>query len=219
MRLHVSINRRGQPAALHAARATVVDRTPGGARRGRRAATAAVLSAAAIVATGVTALAGNSITATINVAPPAVKSVTVSVSTLTYSTCSGGSSTSTQLGFPNGACNAAAYTVTNGSTAAEIDVTGADAVPSSGGTKHWVLVSSLAPGVDQYRELVHNASAGPNSPTLSNSAQCDTNFVPSTNPCTDAAGATSSEIAFLTGPSSSTDPSSTFTTTITYTAI
>jgi hypothetical protein len=189
--------------------------------------------AAILVPTGVTALAGSQISATINVVPPAVKSVTVSVSTLTYGNCTGGSSTANQLGFPNGGCTTSTYTVTNGNTAAQIDVTGADAVPSSGGT-HWTLCggggaggppactgAGAAAGQDQYLEFVINpAFTTAGQTTLANSPQCDGAFWNSNTACgTSAANTSASEHLQANGPSVSTDGSSTFTTTVTYTAV
>jgi hypothetical protein len=207
MRFRISITRREQPAAAIADRAAAVRRFPGSARHGRRALTAVALSAVALVATGVPARAGNSVGVTIGVVPAPVKSVTVSVSSLTYGSCSGGSSTAGQLGFPNATCSTASYIVTNGNAAAQIDVTGADAVPSSGLT-HWTLVPNM-PGQDQYTEGI----VGTTFTLLTNSPQSDRSFGSA------AAGYSQSEAAIIGGPSSSTDASPTFTTTITYTAI
>lgn len=215
---------RDRSAARVDARAARVRRCPGITGRGRRAVTAVALSAVALTATGGTALAGSQITATINVAAP-VKSVTVSVGTLAYGFCNGGSSTTSKLGFPNGQCFTTNYTVTNGNTAAQIDVTGSDAVPSSGGT-HWTLCGGSAPACtapssspaqDQYKETVFNGAAG-SSTFLTNSPQCDGAF---SNPTcgVSPASASDSEALQIIGPSTSSDGSSTFTATVTYTAV
>jgi hypothetical protein len=178
-----------------------------------------------------------SLSVSVSVVPPAVKSVTLSVSSTTYTGCFYGSSTSTQLGFPNGACTAAAspFTVTNGTAPATILVSGADMVPADSGP-HWALCgvalacssSQFIPGSDQYLETVsgnpgYNSGPqqGPGPFVLfDNTPQCDITFAGLTgNTCNAApAGAVSKEFLAMTGPSSSTDSSSTFSTTVTWTA-
>lgn len=229
MRLHVSVARPEQPTAKSGTPRSIVSARV--ASYGRRAVTALAVCAAILVPTGVTALAGSQISATINVVPPAVKSVTVSVTDLTYGSCGGGSSTANQLGFPNGHCQASGYTVTNGNTAAQIDVTGADAVPSSGATAHWTLCNGQVigpctgtgyfPGQNQYGETVINPTTVNQWQTaLANSAQCDLGFWNSNTTCgTSAATTSASEYLVILGPSASSDGSSTFTTTVTYTAV
>jgi hypothetical protein len=204
------------------------------------AATAAAIGLVAVPAFPASA-AGNpdpaSLSVSVSVVPPAVKSVTLSVSSTTYTNCVYGSSTSTQLGFPNGACVAAdnPITVTNGTAPATILVGGADMVPADGGP-HWVLCgvnlpcssSQFIPGSDQYLETVsavpgYNSGAqqGPGPFVLfDNTPQCDITFAGITGNVCNAApgGAVSQEFLAMTGPSSSTDSSSTFSTTVTWTA-
>ena len=172
----------------------------------------------------------------VSVVPPAVKSVILSVGSTSYTNCTYGSSTPTQLGFPNGACQAAAspVTVTNGTAPATITVTGADMVPADNGT-HWALGGTpgttttgncpFTPGADQYCETLapgpgyNSGPAGILQPylVLGNTATCDPFF--GTSGCGPApAGAASTEFLAMTGPSSSSDPSSTFTTAVTWTA-
>ena len=179
-----------------------------------------------------------SLSVSVSVVPPAVKSVTVSVSSTTYTNCVYGSSTSTQLGFPNGACVAAdnPITVTNGIAQATIVVDGADMVPADSGP-HWVLCglnvpcssSQFNPGADQYVETVsavpgYNSGAqqGPGPfVAFDDTPQCDITFAGTTgNVCNPApGGAVSKEFLAMTGPTSSTDSSSTFSTTVTWTAL
>ena len=204
------------------------------------AAAAAAIGLVAVPAFPASA-AGNpdpaSLSVSVSVVPPGVKSVTLSVSSTTYTGCFYGSSTSTQLGFPNGACVAAdePITVTNGTALATILVGGADMVPADSGP-HWVLCgvavpcssSQFKPGSDQYLETVsaapgYNSGAqqGPGPFVLfDDTPQCDITFAGITgNICNPApAGAANKEFLAMTGPSSSTDSSSTFSTTVTWTA-
>jgi hypothetical protein len=173
----------------------------------------------------------------VSVVPPTVNSVTISVGSTTYANCVYGSSASTQLGFPNGACIAAAnpITVTNGTAPATIGVNGADMVPADSGPR-WTLCgvalpcssSQFTPGLDQFLETL-SASPGYDSGAqqgpgpfvpLDNTPQCDITFAGvAGNVCNAApAGAVSQEFLAMTGPSSSTDSSSTFSTTVTWTA-
>src|SRR5262249_40837737 len=130
------------------------------------AAAAAAIGLVAVPACPASA-AGNpdpaSLAVSVSVVPPGGKSVTLSVSSTTYNGCFYGSSTDTQLGFPHGACTAAAspITVTNGTAPATILVSGADMVPADSGP-HWVLCgvalacssSQSSPGSDQYLETI-----------------------------------------------------------------
>ncbi len=173
-------------------------------------------------------------TATINVGPPLIRSITVSPPTVTFKGCSGGSSTSTVLGFPSGQCNTnnSAITVTNGPTAGHIFVGGADAVPSSGST-HWTLCgqsgpplcsgpnggSGPLPGKDQYN--INRFASGTPANDLTTTPRCDLNFNVSGDPCLAAASQSnaSAELMTLFGPTVSTDASSVFTTTVTWMAV
>lgn len=184
--------------------------------------------------TALAAASNGPVSATINVAPPAVKSVTVNISSFVYTSCSGGSSTPNALGFPSGICSSPGYQVTNGATPAQIEIQGADATAAGGA--NWTLCSQGRtpagsapapvcpagnPGQNQYEEHVV-AVGGPNTNTieLSNTAQCDSTFAPNGSACAAAPANTfSSEASIISGPQSSTNTASSFSTTITYTAV
>jgi hypothetical protein len=170
----------------------------------------------------------------VSVVPPAVTSVTLSVSSDSYTNCVYGSSTSAQLGFPNGACVAAdPIVVTNGTAAATIMVTGADMVPQDGAT-HWTLPPApgvfngcpVTPGADQYCETLALGPGPDSGPaealqqylSLANTATCDVTFTGFFGCGTAQPGQASNEFLAMTGPSSSTDASGSFSTTITWTA-
>jgi len=165
---------------------------------------------------------GVSVNATINVQVP-IKSITLTLPsvTLTYGGCTGGSSTATAMGFPNGECTTPSYTVTSSGNVTEaIDVNGGAAVPSDGGATgpSWALCFAACangplPGVDQYNNLT-NGPGG--EAALTSTPQCDTAF---TSCATAAPGASVSETLIVRGPSSSTDTSPSFSTTVTYTAL
>jgi hypothetical protein len=166
--------------------------------------------------------AGVSVNATINVQVP-IKSITLTLPSpsLTYGSCAGGSSTASAMGFPNGQCTTASYTVaSSGNVTEAIDVNGGAAVPSDGGATgpSWALcfaacANGPVPGVDQYNNLT-NGPGG--EAALTTTPQCDTAF---TSCATAAPGASVSETLIVRGPSSSTDTSPSFSTTVTYTAV
>jgi len=152
-------------------------------------------------------------TATIPVTP-LVRSVTVSPNAVTYGNCTKGGAS---LTFPNDTCTTPAVTVTNTGSAGHINVHGSDAVPSDSGT-HWSLLGGTTtspPGPDKFAELTANTAGGPGT-TLSNTDACDETF---TMGCTASANQSANETVGLTGPSSSSDSSSSFSTTITWTAV
>ena len=207
------------------------------ARSGRRLALGVALAALAVA--GVMALPASgatngSVSVTLSVVSQAVKSVTVSPGTTSYTNCVYGSSTSTQLGFANGACmGASPITVTDGGSGdvvAVIVVNGADMVPSDSGT-HWTLCtigsncgSPMEPGANQFYETVSTAT-GQNSGAqigsgrflgLANGTTCDTVLGGTT--CAFNNGVSTSEYLAMTGPASSTDTSTSFSTAVTWTA-
>jgi len=173
---------------------------------------------------------------------PTIVSVTVSPSSASFGGCAGGSasvntaSTSTALGFPNGHCSlgiAGAHgsfpiTITNSGVAADVYVNGDNAVPSDGGTQ-WGLCnfgtnpakacsadSGKLPGADQY--VVQNFTAGSmNATGLTGTMTCDTQFA--AGGCSAVQGDAQSEGILLTGPASSTDQATSWTVTITWTAV
>jgi hypothetical protein len=166
---------------------------------------------------------------TVDIAPPPVYSLTVSPSKFTFAKCGGGSSTPTQLGFPYGYCSygsegatsvTGGITITNTGTAGHIDVNGSNAIPSDGGAP-WTLESGNWSGPDEYAlNTFGEGGGGASSLVLSTAPMCDTNFNLNTSPngCSAASGAAQEEEVLLYGPQSSTDTSSKFTSTITWTA-
>jgi hypothetical protein len=169
----------------------------------------------------------------------AVKSVTISPTSVSYSGCVYGSSSGSNLGFPNGACQTqTGVNVQNGSAPAEIMVNGADMVPSDSGS-HWVLCLNgapagvlpcangpTAPGDDQYYETV-SGSQGVNTGTqrapgnfqpLSNQPSCDTALGSGVCVTNLSAGSAALEFLAVTGPHASSDPSTSWSTSVTWTA-
>jgi hypothetical protein len=172
---------------------------------------------------------------------PTIRSVTVSPSGASFTGCSGGKaqsnthSTPTKLGFPNGRCwvgalgTAFPITITNTGIASNIDVNGASAVPSDDITE-WGLCNignnpavtctgpnNNLPGMDQY--LVQNFGPyGQNGAGLTDSPRCDQEF-DSNGRCWAMQGASQTEGIELTGPSQSSDNSTNWTVTITWTPV
>lgn len=192
---------------------------------------ALITAVAATVAIGTgpaSAASSGSVTETIHLG---ILSVTLSTGSVDM--CS----TSAPLTFPNGTCTSPPLTITNGTAPAAIDVQGANAYPASAtadpGTSppDWTLCDASSactgpagnfftnPGQDQYSESTIPAT-GANASTiaLTNSAQCDTAFA--TNSCAASPNEQSvGEAVFLRGPAASTDPSSAFISSVTWTAV
>ena len=164
------------------------------------------------------ASADDSTTATINVA---VRSLTVSPASVTYSQCYDSSlnSTGAAIVIPGGYCQGLDnnISITNGSVAGHIDVQGSDAVPADNGT-HWTLTSNNVPGTDQFLEETTSTPNGFSGPKLATAPACDTAFDETTH-CAASAGQTGSEKLYVVAPSATTDPSTSFTTVITWTAV
>jgi hypothetical protein len=184
---------------------------------------------------------GQSIAISLKVVPTIV-SVTVSPSSAAFGACSGGNasvntaSTSAALGFPNGHCSLGTpgahgsfpITITNTGVAANVYVSGGNAVPSDGGTQ-WGLCNfgtnpaaacsgdgGKLPGANQY--VVQNFTSGSiNASGLTGSLTCDTQFA--AGQCSAVQGDAQSEGILLTGPASSSDQSTSWTVTITWTAV
>jgi hypothetical protein len=178
---------------------------------------------------------------------PTIRSVTVSPGKATFGSCSGGlaarntKSTSTRLGFPYGKCWVGRWTgplngdglfpvtVTNTGIAAYIDVNGASAVPSDDGSE-WSLCNRGSnpavtcggrghnwPGTDQY--LVQNFGPNRENPNgLTDTPTCDREFGLDGR-CWALEGASQNEGMELTGPYQSTDSSTSWTVTITWTPV
>lgn len=150
--------------------------------------------------------------------------------------------TGSQLNFPNGGCSTPSVTVTNGNTPAAISVAGADMVPADNAT-HWALCTfggttsactgpqfisgpngpMRYPGTDEYYETISSSSGlnlGSNSTqgtlqALSNTAAADSLFGPTGGA---SANQQKSEFLAVTGPSQSSDSSTSWGTTVTWTA-
>lgn len=172
---------------------------------------------------------------------PTIRSVTVSPAKASFAECSGGlairntHSTADKLGFPNGHClvglvSPGIYpiTITNTGIASDIYVSGSSATPADGGTE-WALCSrgedpdvactgdDHKPGSDQY--LVENfSSAGQQAHGLTGTPSCDLEF-DSTGSCWAVEGAWQSEGIELIGPSFSSDNSTKWSMTITWTPV
>jgi hypothetical protein len=165
-----------------------------------------------------------SVTATVNTLPQVI-SVTVSTDKLTYTNCTGGTSTTVTLGFPNGRCTAGPITVQNGGVTAFIDVFGTGATASDGGTP-WRLCDGLqidctganasTPGQNELLESTSNVNdaTAQEFPIPAQVAGCD--FAMG---CQVPPGFSATELLHLTGPAATVDPSPQFTSTITWTAV
>jgi hypothetical protein len=194
----------------------------------------AVMSLVSLSAAPALAASTGSSTGTITVAAPAVYSITVSPSTFSFGRCETPGAVSTEgLAFPNGYCYNGAgsggvyttgITITNTGAAGHIDVNGTNAVPTDVGGTPWTLCGSVSttctngglPGANQFTVTTAGVTTGGDYTALSNSPACDEAFDLGT--CSAASGASQIEGQILTGPESSTDTSSTFTTTLTWTA-
>jgi hypothetical protein len=193
-----------------------------GAGRRRTLAAAALcglVASAPLMLSSASARGAQSATATVTL-NVVIKSVTLSATSLTYGQCRGGYSTGSALGFPNGTCSAGPVSVTNGAAPSTILISGANAVPSDGGTQWTMCVrttfnpcSPNAPGPNRFAES--NAPGG----ELTPSPTCDAAFRINGAGCpVSPPGLRRTETLTLTGPSSSTDQSPRFTTQITWIA-
>jgi hypothetical protein len=173
------------------------------------------------VAAGVTAGAAvaasstGTVTETINIG---VRSLTVSPTSAAMCT------PANPLTFPNGNCGSSTITITNGPAGGHVDVQGASALPSDNSGNGWALCgtagnnctggNATTPGADQYLEQVTPANGG-FGPALSTIPVCDTAFSAG---CVSIPGEVGAEAITLTGPSSSSDQSTTFNSSVTWTA-
>lgn len=173
---------------------------------------------------------------------PTIRSVTVSPAGAAFGNCTGGlasrntQSTPGKLGFPNGQCfvglpSSGFYpiTITNTGIASQIYVNGTSAIPSDGGDQ-WSLCTKhgnggptcsrddgRTPGTDQY--MLKNFSAvGQQTAGISETPTCDREFFAS-GQCWAVQGASQSEGIELIGPEFSTDISTKWTMTITWTPV
>lgn len=201
----------------------------------RRALHGAVGGAAVLALAGSTiaphraAAAGNSPSASTQLslqAAPDVLSVTVSPSSGSFGFCRGGDSTSpSELGFPNGTCGVRGLVITNTGLPGHMMVNGSPMLPVGGGTP-WVLCGSSdgsaarctnagQPGADQYNEASRNIAANVGV-KMSGQPQCDTAFATSGS-CAAAPGQSATENLTVTGPQSTGNGASSYTTTVTWT--
>lgn len=177
---------------------------------------------------------------------PTIRSITVSPGSVQFGGCTGGSgatdSTQRAMGYPNGSCYVGSIThqsypitVTYSGLPGEVYVTGTNAVPADGG-KQWALCSPQGtsqgngptlcsggeglPGQDQY--WVENFAQGANSAVLTTTAACDQEF-DTGGGCTaspaEFSKQTQHEGLLLTGPKTWDDHSTSWTMTVTWTAI
>ncbi len=170
-------------------------------------------------------------TSTVQVAPPAVRAVTVNTNAAqsTLDQCSGGS-TST-LVIPGGHCGKdGLVTITNGPVAGHINVNGASAAPQDGGigwslapTGGASIISTPSPagflGTNMYAE--QNASSTQPGIWIGNNPACDLAFTAAApiGSCAAAAGQSTTEGLGVYAPTATTDSSSSFTITTTWTAV
>jgi hypothetical protein len=172
---------------------------------------------------------------------PTIRSVTISPGRTSFAHCTGGDggantrSTSGRLGFPNGSCwvgsnvsGSYPITVENTGIGSNIDVSGSSADPLDGGNS-WILCGTGGdgavsctgdgnkPGPDQYQ--VRNFSAwGTRNGGISATPRCDRVFGPAGN-CWAVQGMVVTEGLELIGPQWSSDTSTKWTVTITWTPV
>jgi hypothetical protein len=166
---------------------------------------------------------------------PIVRSVTISPSHASFVDCKGGDggnntrSAGDKLGFPNGTCQVStAIVITNSGIASDIDISGSDAVPADGMTD-WTLCNSGdspavactgrhdRPGPDQY-EVVNFGAFGSLRRGITDTPECDRILGPEGS-CWATQGMVVIEGLRLIGPEWSTDISTTWTVTITWTPV
>lgn len=168
---------------------------------------------------------------------PHILSVTVGPAQVTFGVCSGGDTPSPGvMGFPNATCRAPgpnqALTVTDQGQSERILVQGGDFVPVDSSSNlltsgRWALCGSSdrvapacsnqgLPGPDQYRLRTIGPTGTPGG-WLSNSPQCDTAL--SSGGCLLRPGQQVNETFVMLGPSSASNPSNHYETTVTWTAV
>jgi hypothetical protein len=171
---------------------------------------------------------------------PTVRSVTVTPGRARFASCGGGQpgndtgSTGKALGYPNGHCwlgnpGGAVYPITirNTGIAADIDISGSNAIPSQGSTQ-WSLCNTGAspaaactdhggslPGLNQYYLRNFAASGTPDAAGLTGTPACDGGFG-SPGHCWAAEGKSQKEAIEIIGPSASGNSSTSWTVTITW---
>jgi hypothetical protein len=175
---------------------------------------------------------------------PTIRSVTVSPGSVTFGNCTGGggytNSVGTSMGYPNGSCSVGLVginesfpiTVTYTGIPGDVFVNGSSAVPSDDG-KSWALCTPNStttctggeglPGTDQY--MVSNFAQGvADAGVLTTSPRCDEEF--NSQPdggCSATPPEFKSQVQheglLLTGPESWSDHSTSWTLSVTWTAV
>jgi hypothetical protein len=193
----------------------------------------AALSLVPIVLSTSAAYAGSTAANTATL-PIAIRSLTVTPATATFGDCDVpiGATTNvtptTGLVIPGGSCYVGHFsgsavvqgiTITNGGVPGHIDINGGAAVPSDGGTD-WAL--GAAAGANTYTEL-NRQVIGEIPVAITASPTCDSVFdtpaKASPTGCLVISGSTTTEQLIVDAPRSSTDTSSSFTITTTWTAV
>jgi hypothetical protein len=162
-----------------------------------------------------------------------LRSVVISPTRGTFNSCSGGSardqthSTSKLLGFPNGNCSFSPITVTNQGIPAHIEVYGSDAAAADGDGQ-WTLCTVGAkpactgprgkPGLNQYVLANFNQAQTDYLASLTANLSCDQVFNLS-HRCWAGHHAQQQEGIEVTGPSQTTDTSTTWTMTVSWFAV
>ncbi len=177
---------------------------------------------------------------------PIVRSVTISATQRTFSNCRYGDASQNtgskpaQLGYPNGVCWLGVMNpfgnfpikITNTGIASDIDVNGANAIPVNpgGSDNQWSLCNTGddpaenctgphgKPGRDQYLVENFGPSGRINVAGLTDNPACDREFA-AAGQCRAMQGASQTEGVELTGPVFSTDTSTKWTVTITWTPV
>jgi hypothetical protein len=172
---------------------------------------------------------------------PTIRSITISPGRASFAHCTGGDggantrSTSGKLGFPNGSCwvgsnlsGSYPITVENTGIGSNIYISGSSADPLDGGNS-WNLCSAggdgavactgsgSKPGPDQY-QVLNFSTWGTRNGGISGTPRCDRVFGPGGN-CWAVQGMVVSEGLELIGPQWSSDTSTKWTVTITWTPV
>lgn len=188
----------------------------------------ALISGLLVLSLSLPGLATGSVGVTLSAA---VRSVTVTgfngTTSVAFTDCDGVAGAA--LSYPNSVCNSQEFTLVNGSARSHLYVHGGDMIPADSGTP-WTLcflapqpacAAPLHPGLDQYQMQTVYATTG-GGRALTNGNQCDAfaaGAVVFEDGCRAAGGAAIPGHFQLVGPSVSTDNSSTFSTTVTWTAL